>query len=86
LGVLAVAWLANPAVWLAVGCAAAGRWRAGGVAAGCGLLLALLPLPWYRSDVAGLPGYWVWAGSAALLLAASAFNVARGRGRTACGA
>lgn len=68
--VLSLGWLANPAIWIAIALTAAGRPRPAGVAAGCGLVLGLAPLPWYFPMVAGLPGYWAWVGSAGLVLAA----------------
>ena len=65
--------------------AAAGRCQAGGIAAACGLLLVLVVLPRYYLIVAGLPGYWAWAGSAALLPAGNAYLVAQDSARTSSG-
>jgi hypothetical protein len=69
--VLGLAWLVNPAIWAAITLTVAGRRRAAGAAAGCGMVLALVTLPWYFSGVAGLPGYWAWVGSAGVVLAAA---------------
>ena len=70
---LGAAWLANPAIWLAVVLVATGRWRAAMVAAGCGFALGLVVLPRFYPIVSGLPGYWAWIGSAGLLFAAGLF-------------
>jgi hypothetical protein len=69
--VLGLAWLANPAIWAAIVLIAVGCRRAAGVAAACGVTLGLVPLPWGYSSIGGLPGYWMWIGSAGLVLAAS---------------
>ena len=71
---LGTAWLANPAIWLAVVLVATGRWRTAMVAAGCGFVLGLVVLPRFYPIVSGFPGYWAWIGSAALLLVASLYS------------
>ena len=80
--VLGGCWFANPAVWLAIAFILVGWWRAGAIAAGCGLLLGLVVLPRYHPIIAGLPGYWAWVGSAVVLLTPSVYMVAREFRRT----
>jgi hypothetical protein len=76
------AWFANPAIWLGIVFVTAKHWRAAAATAGCGLLLGLVVLPRYYSIVSGLPGYWVWLGSAGLLVSASICSLMRRPGRT----
>lgn len=68
---VSLAWLANPAIWLAILFAARGHWRAGRFAAGCGLALGLVMLIRYHELILHGPGYWAWIGSALFLLAAN---------------
>lgn len=76
------AWLANPAIWLSIVLLAYGHCREAAKAAGCGLILSLLILPKGYVTVGGLPGYWVWVSSAALLFAGSAFFAWKDDGQT----
>jgi hypothetical protein len=69
--VISLAWLANPAIWIAIVLTAAGFRRGAGAFAGCGLVLGFVPLPCGYSALGELPGYWAWVGSAGLLMAAS---------------
>jgi hypothetical protein len=59
-------WMANPAVWLALGSACFRRWwwvrLFGGV--GVGLALSVLAVPKFADALAGQPGYWAWTASA----------------------
>jgi hypothetical protein len=74
--------LANPAIWMSLLAVALGRWPAAALCAACGLALAS---PILLTDFDGLmryPGYWVWSGSAAFLLAACALVVACEFGRS----
>jgi hypothetical protein len=64
-----LAWLANPAIWIAVVAAAWGRWHISTLTASYALALCLLVLALFGDIVAGYPGFWVWAGSAAFLAA-----------------
>jgi len=68
---LVAAWLANPAIWIALIFFVDECWRMARVTAGCGLALGLAVLPRYYLVVGFLPGYWFWLGSAALILTAS---------------
>ena len=69
--VVVTAWMANPAIWLAIGAVSCRRWWWTRLFAGVGLALALAPLvlPQFADALAGQPGYWMWAASAALLFA-----------------
>jgi hypothetical protein len=76
---LAAAWLANPAFWVALGCALLGRERASALAAAVGVALGLAVLPRYSAVVVGQPGYWLWLASMAVLAAAPAITLLRRR-------
>jgi hypothetical protein len=55
--VLSAAWLANPAIWVAVAAAHLDRWRIAAMAAGCALLLCASVLFQFGELVAGQPGF-----------------------------
>ena len=61
---LIAAWLANPAIWIALVCLAYGRRRAALLAAGAGSVLAMSVLPTWLRFLIDYPGYWFWWGSA----------------------
>lgn len=68
----AVAWFANPAIWLAIVLLALGKHLYAGFSAAIALSLAsYMMLHEHWGLLAPCPGYWCWAGSAALLLLAS---------------
>jgi hypothetical protein len=79
---LSAAWLANPAIWVAIFAVGCGWWRAAGVSAGGGLLLCLSVLPRFNGMVAEHPGFWAWSASAAFLLVASVLCARSGLRRT----
>jgi hypothetical protein len=76
---LAAAWLANPAFWVALGCALLGRGHASALAAAVGVALGLAALPRYAAVVGGQPGYWLWLAGIAVLAAAPAATLLRRR-------
>ncbi|MEX0716939.1 MAG: hypothetical protein WD066_10140 [Planctomycetaceae bacterium] len=65
--VILASWVANPAIVVAIGMAAFGRWRFAAAACAIGLCLLFAPLFSLSS------GYWVWLGSAVFLWGASVF-------------
>jgi hypothetical protein len=69
--VVGAAWLVNPLVWIAGTATLIGRrgWARAAAFAGVGLCLPVLFR--FGGIVAGLPGYWCWLASAALLAAGS---------------
>ena len=71
------AWLANPAIWIAVIVAGLGRWRIGALAGFYGLALCLVPLSSLSDMVVGYPAYWTWIASAAFLFVACAAMICR---------
>jgi hypothetical protein len=68
---LAAAWLANPLIWVAVATMIAGRQRTCRAVALVAVLLCLPVLAWFSGAILWHPGYWVWVGSAAILLVSS---------------
>lgn len=76
--ILSIAWLANPLIWLSLISTCFGRWRIAGIAAGCALVCCLQVLPWFGPLVAGCPGYWIWSGSAVVLLGSSLWLGSKG--------
>lgn len=76
---LAVAWLANPALWTAFVCLLIGRRRTAIVSAviACGLSVCVLPSWW--DEVSQCPGYWAWWGSSVAALLAALFLLPRPR-------
>ena len=65
---LSAAWLANPAICIAVIAIGFGRWRVGAFAASYGLAFWLAVLFCFGDVVAEHPAYWTWGASAVFLL------------------
>lgn len=80
---LAVAWMANPALWAALVCVLISRPRPAIISAGiaCGLSACVLPSWW--EEVSQYPGYWAWWGSSVAALLAALFLLPRPRPRFA---
>lgn len=78
---LTVSWLANPTLWVALVCIALGRWRTGAALGGCALLMALIALTLFGPAVSRMPGYWVWAGSMAVVMVSPLYHVRTGHRR-----
>jgi hypothetical protein len=74
---MAGAWLANPSIWLAVGCLAIGWRRMAIVTASIGGLLCLCVLPIWWVLVFEYPAYWFWWGSAVAALLSRLFLLPR---------
>jgi len=69
--ILSFAWLANPAIWIAIIAAGFGRWRMATLAAGCGVVLCWTAMLRFSEILATYPGFWAWSGSASVLLVGS---------------
>jgi len=76
---LAVAWMANPAIWLAIGSVALGFRRIAMVAAGIGCALCLSVLPRWGGELVQYPAYWCWWGSSVTALLVALFLFPRPR-------
>jgi hypothetical protein len=67
------AWQANPAQRLAHFFVAMDRWRESTMLAAGAVVVSLNVLPRYGEIIAGMPGYWVWVASMALVFVCGAF-------------
>lgn len=77
--VMVIAWLANPAVWLALAAIAAGRWRMASIFSlfAVGAMMQVGVFFW--DALIWKPGFWVWLAGGALLAAASSVTTIRER-------
>ncbi len=69
--VFVAAWLANPLFWAGLVLGVLGRWRGAAIFSGVALVFALPVMVRLGNHLAPYPGWYVWSGSAALLLAGS---------------
>ena len=64
-------WIANPLMWTSALALALGYWRTAAILAGCAFVLPLPCLLCLASVVFPYPSWYLWAGSAAVLLVGS---------------
>jgi hypothetical protein len=74
---MAAAWLANPAIWLAIASLALAQRRIVTIAAGVGCVLCLSVLPRWGEELVRYPAYWCWWGSSVAALVSGLFLLAR---------